>query len=234
MANFSAYLSAADRHIKNRVVLVAHSNPYLRSIIRTILLQLGVKATREAADGFEAIDAVCTFDPWALILDWGIRGMDAREVVRVVRTSGVVPDAKLPVVGISDPIMRSKVVQAKDLGIDYLLLTPISPKLLQERLVPTLVKLVQSLSPPDANASPTANAISLLTPERTAEILEVSAPWLSRARKKGYGPPHILLGSKVRYAEASLVEWIKSREEKGTNKSTQRRSSRQPSSRTAP
>lgn len=206
MSSAGAYWSVVDEHIKNRVVLVADSSPYLRSVVRTILLQLGVKATREVANGFEAIDAICTFDPWAMILDWGIAGMDAREVVRVVRTSGVVPDAQMPIIGISGPIKRSRVVEAKGVGIDHLVLKPISPKLLQERLFPALMKLVHARSRPDADS------IELLTSEKVAQILQVSTSWLARARKRNYGPPHILVGSKVRYREASLKEWITSRE----------------------
>jgi two-component system, chemotaxis family, chemotaxis protein CheY len=146
MSNLHVLWSSVDKFIKNRVVLVADSHPHLRSITRTILLQLGVKVTREVNDGFEAIDAICTFDPCAMILDWGIRGMDAREVVRVVRTSGVVPDPKIPIIAVSGPIKKSKVIEARDLGIDYLVLRPVSPLLLQQRLFPALMKLNQPLS----------------------------------------------------------------------------------------
>jgi two-component system, chemotaxis family, chemotaxis protein CheY len=127
MSNSDARWSSVDKLIKDRVALVADSHPYLRSITRTILLQLGVKVTREVSDGFEAVEAICSFDPCAMILDWGIRGMDAREVVRVVRTSGIVPNPKIPIIAISGPIKRSKVVEAKDLGIDQLVLRPLSP-----------------------------------------------------------------------------------------------------------
>lgn len=210
--NLNGFWSAVDKHIKDRVVLVADSNPYLRSIIRTILLQIGVKATREVGDGFEAIDAICAFDPWVMILDWSIKGMDAREVVRVIRTSGIVPDPKMPIIGMTDPIKKTKVMEAKVAGIDHLLLRPLSPKILQTHLFPTMLKMVQS--PELIAASAEAEGEDLLTPEKVAEILHVSPSWLSNARKKGYGPTYLHVGRKVRYRRTAVINWIKSREER--------------------
>ena len=225
MADLDALWSSARKFIKDRVVLVAESNPHLRSITRTILLQLGVKAAPVASDGFEAIDAICTFDPCALILDWGIRGMDAREVVRVVRTSGVVPDPKMPIIAISDPVKRSKVVEAKDLGVDHLLLRPISPMLMQQRLFPALMKLTQP--PPLLKI----DSIGLLTPKNVADALQVSTSWLAKARALGNGPPYIRLGRCVRYREASLIQWTKSQLQPWTSTSEQQPSIRKLSSR---
>ena len=205
MSNSDALWSSVDKLIKDRVALVADSHPYLRSITRKILLQLGVKETHEVDDGFEAVEAICTFDPCAMILDWGIRGMDAREVVRVVRTSGIVPNPKITIIAISGPIKRSKVVEAKDLGIDTLVLRPLSPMLLQQRLFPALMKSIQPPSLPKADSS------SLLTPKNAAEVLQVDPSWLAKARKSGDGPPYVRVGRSVRYREADLTRWTKSR-----------------------
>ena len=205
MSNLGALRSSVDKLLKNRVVLVADSHPHQRSITRTNPLQLGVKATRDISDGFEVIDAICTLDPCAMILDWGIGGMDAREVVRVVRTSGMVPNPEIPIIAISGPIKKSKVMEAKDLNIRHLLVRPISPMLLQQHLFPALMKVTQPASPLKADN------MGLLTPEAAAGFLQVSPSWLAKARERRDGPPYIRVGRSVRYREAGLVEWIKSR-----------------------
>jgi two-component system, chemotaxis family, chemotaxis protein CheY len=203
MSNFEAFWRSVDKSIKSRVVLVADSNPHLRSITRTILLQLGVKATQEVSDGFQAVEAICAFDPCVLILDLGIQGMDAREVMRVVRTSGVVPDPKMPIIGISGPMKRSRVVEAKEFGITDLLLRPISPELLQLRLFPAFRRLIGPPCRPDKADD------DLLTAKDAADVLEVTTSWLANARKREDGPPHVRVGRAVRYRAADLKKWKK-------------------------
>ncbi|MDP2333518.1 MAG: response regulator [Reyranella sp.] len=192
-------------------MLVVDSHPFLRSITRTILLQLGVKTTREIGDGFEAIDAICTIDPCAIILDWDIRGMDAREVVRVVRTSGMVPNPEVPIIAIAGPTNKSKVIEAKNLGIEHLLIRPLSPMLLGQHLFPALMKANQPPSLLDADT------IDLLTPQQAADILQVSPSWLAKARKHSNGPAYLLVGRSARYCKVALGEWIKSQQRTSPN-----------------
>jgi two-component system, chemotaxis family, chemotaxis protein CheY len=142
-ASRSSLWSSFDKLFKNRVVLIADSHQQRRSITRAILLQIGVKTTREISDGFEAIDAICAFDPCAMILDWRVRGMDAREVVRVVRTSGIVPNPKMPIIATSDPPQKSKVIEARNLGLDQFLVRPLSPSIMRQHLFAALAKIIQ-------------------------------------------------------------------------------------------
>ena len=51
----------------------------------------------------------------------------------------------------------------------------------------------------------------LLTPKEAANLLRVSASWLAKARMRGDGPPFVKLGRSVRYSEAALLQWMKSR-----------------------
>ena len=52
----------------------------------------------------------------------------------------------------------------------------------------------------------------LLTPKEAAEVLRVSLSWLAKARMRGDGPPYVKVGRSIRYREADLLKWTKSRQ----------------------
>jgi predicted DNA-binding transcriptional regulator AlpA len=63
-----------------------------------------------------------------------------------------------------------------------------------------------------------ATAIGLLlTPKEAAKLLKVSTSWLAKARMRGDGPPYIRIGRSIRYAEAALIQWMKSRQRLSTS-----------------
>jgi predicted DNA-binding transcriptional regulator AlpA len=64
---------------------------------------------------------------------------------------------------------------------------------------------------------PAAPVMVLLTPKEAAKVLKVSLSWLAKARMRGDGPPHIKLGKPIRYAEAALLQWMKSRQRMSTS-----------------
>ena len=51
----------------------------------------------------------------------------------------------------------------------------------------------------------------LLTPKEAAESLRVSLSWLAKARMSGDGPADTV-GRAIRYADAALSQWMKSRQ----------------------
>lgn len=57
----------------------------------------------------------------------------------------------------------------------------------------------------------------LLTPKEAAALLRVSCSWLAKARMAGDGPPFIKVGRSVRYSEAALLQWMKSRQRLSTS-----------------
>jgi predicted DNA-binding transcriptional regulator AlpA len=63
-----------------------------------------------------------------------------------------------------------------------------------------------------------APTIKLLTPKEAATLLKVSVSWLAKARMRGDGPPYIKLCPKViRYNEAVILQWMKSRQRLSTS-----------------
>jgi excisionase family DNA binding protein len=57
----------------------------------------------------------------------------------------------------------------------------------------------------------------LLTPKEAARLLKVSLSWLAKARMSGDGPPYTKVGRSVRYTEAALLQWMKSRQRLSTS-----------------
>jgi predicted DNA-binding transcriptional regulator AlpA len=57
----------------------------------------------------------------------------------------------------------------------------------------------------------------VLTPKEAAVRLKVSLSWLAKARMRGDGPPFIRVGRSIRYAEATLIQWMKSRQRLSTS-----------------
>lgn len=73
-----------------------------------------------------------------------------------------------------------------------------------------------SLSGPPPGNRPTT-APTLLTPKQAARYLNLSVSWLAKRRLAGDGPPYVKLGGAVRYAEASLQQWMKGQQRTSTS-----------------
>jgi predicted DNA-binding transcriptional regulator AlpA len=64
---------------------------------------------------------------------------------------------------------------------------------------------------------PAVPVIVLLTPKEAAKLLKVSVSWLAKSRMRGDGPPYIKVGRSIRYTEATLLQWMKSRQRLSTS-----------------
>jgi predicted DNA-binding transcriptional regulator AlpA len=62
-----------------------------------------------------------------------------------------------------------------------------------------------------------ASTMDLLTPREVAARLKVSLSWLAKARMRGDGPPYIPVGRSIRYAETSLIQWMRSQHRTSTS-----------------
>ena len=59
---------------------------------------------------------------------------------------------------------------------------------------------------------PSASPDDALTPREVASRLKVSLSWLAKARMRGDGPPYFSVGRAIRYSEAALINWMRSRQ----------------------
>ncbi len=73
------------------------------------------------------------------------------------------------------------------------------------------------LSPKMPAAKPTTAIANLMTPKEASAVLKVSLSWLAKARMRGDGPPYIRVGRSIRYGEAALIQWMRSRQRSSTS-----------------
>jgi excisionase family DNA binding protein len=72
--------------------------------------------------------------------------------------------------------------------------------------------MTSQISQSNTTGKSSAAIIVLLTPKEAAKLLKVSLSWLAKARMRGDGPPYIKIGKSIRYSEAALLQWLRSRQ----------------------
>jgi DNA-binding response OmpR family regulator len=121
-------------------VLVVDDSPYMRKIVRSLLINVGVKNVYEAGDGIAALDAIRTVGPDVVILDWELPLLSGSELVRIVRSPGAFPVPDVPIIMLSAHGEQWRVMEAVRLGVNEYLVKPVSAQALFDRLVSIIVK----------------------------------------------------------------------------------------------
>jgi two-component system, chemotaxis family, chemotaxis protein CheY len=121
-------------------VLVVDDEHTMRSVTRSLLQSIGVKSIRDACDGREGLQAVCSWGPDVVVLDWKMPNLTGLEFVRQVRSPNEFPYPDVPIIMLTAFGERSRVMEAVDLGVNEFLLKPVSSKALQARLVSILTR----------------------------------------------------------------------------------------------
>jgi two-component system chemotaxis response regulator CheY len=119
-------------------VLIIDDNQYMRKVIRNLLVNLGVKSIHEAADGIAGLEAIRTYAPDVVLLDWEMPLLNGAELVRIVRSPGVFPVPDVPIIMLTGHVERWRVVEATRLGVNEFLKKPVSGKALLDRMVAIL------------------------------------------------------------------------------------------------
>ena len=121
-------------------VLVAEDNQYLRKLMRNLLVNVGIKNIDEVADGLAGFEAIKNLDPDIVLLDWDLPLLNGPELVRIVRTPGMLSKAEVPIILFGTDAKRSRIAEAKRLGVTDYLTMPISAKTLLDRIITIIAK----------------------------------------------------------------------------------------------
>ena len=121
-------------------VLVVDDNPFMRTIVRDLLNNIGVKSVSEAGDGVAALDKMREDTPDVVVLDWEMPLLNGPELVRIVRSPGMFPTPDLPIIMLSAHGEQWRILESVKLGVNEFLCKPVSAKALFERLISILLK----------------------------------------------------------------------------------------------
>ena len=129
----------AERFAAAKIVVVDDEH-YMRKVVRTMLMSIGVQNIYDAPDGEAGLELIRKVAPDIVILDWQMPGLDGPSFVRVVRSPATFPYPNVPIIMLTGHGERARVVEAVKIGVNEFLLKPVSSKALQDRLVSVLAK----------------------------------------------------------------------------------------------
>jgi two-component system chemotaxis response regulator CheY len=129
----------AERFAAAKVVVVDDEH-YMRKVVRTMLMSIGVRQAHEAPDGPAGLDVIRAVAPDVVILDWQMPGLDGPAFVRIVRSPETFPYPDVPIIMLTGHGERSRVVEAVKIGVNEFLLKPVSVKALQDRMTSVLTR----------------------------------------------------------------------------------------------
>ena len=121
-------------------VLVVDDEHYMRKVVRTLLMSIGVRTSTRRPTARPASKLIRSMAPDVVILDWEMPGLDGAGFVRMVRSPETFPYPDMPIIMLTGHGERSRVIEAVQLGVNEFLLKPVSSKALQDRLVSVLTK----------------------------------------------------------------------------------------------
>ncbi len=115
--------------------LVIEDNPFMRSLIKTILVALRTGPVKEAVDGADALKLLQSgYAPDIILLDRDMPVLDGVEFVRMLRTAENLASQFTPVIMVSAHADMHKVFEARDAGVHEYLVKPLSAKSLYMRI----------------------------------------------------------------------------------------------------
>lgn len=116
-------------------VLVIDDDYYMRKVIRSLLLAVGIKDVHEVSNGVDGLEAIPSVAPDIVILDWEMPNMTGGEFMRFVRSPKTFSLPDVPVIMLTGHVERERVVEAMRLGVNEFLCKPVSAKSLQQRIM---------------------------------------------------------------------------------------------------
>ena len=119
-------------------VLVVDDEYYMRKVVRTLLMSIGIGTVHEADNGIDGLEQIRRNEPDIVIVDWQMPGLDGPGFVRLVRSPETFAHPDVPIIMLTGHGERSRVVEAAHLGVNEFLLKPVSAKALEERLIAVL------------------------------------------------------------------------------------------------
>ena len=119
-------------------VLIVEDSSFVRTLVRKILADLGVREILEAEDGSTGLNICEQKQPDVVLCDLSMEPMDGFEFVRLLRQHDKLSLRNIPVIVLTTHAEADFVQQAMRCGIEAYLLKPASSRMVQDRLTRVL------------------------------------------------------------------------------------------------
>ena len=124
----------AEPYLSNVTFLIVDDNHFMRTIVKRILGSLGAKEVREAEDGADALKILQTYNPDIIITDWIMDPIDGIEMTRMIRNNQDSNNPFVPIIMLTAHSEYARVIEARDSGINEIVIKPVSVKALFSRI----------------------------------------------------------------------------------------------------
>lgn len=123
-----------EYNIERLNVLIVDDNRHMRFLVRMILKSLGVRDIMEAEEGETALKTLKHFEADIVICDWNMQPMDGISFTKFIRNSDDSPNVYVPIIMLTGHTEISRVVTARDAGVNEFLAKPVSAKKIYQRI----------------------------------------------------------------------------------------------------
>ncbi|HEY4345814.1 MAG TPA: response regulator [Parvibaculum sp.] len=126
--------TAFGMSMKDLDILIVDDNANMRLLVRTILRSFGLREARQARDGTTALAELDRKAPSIIISDWEMAPMNGLDFIRAVRRVGREPLCFVPIIVLTAHASRQLIQEAFDSGATQLLVKPVTPANLLQRI----------------------------------------------------------------------------------------------------
>ena len=120
--------------LSNLRVLLVEDNEFLRKLVTSVLSSLGIRRVQKAKEGGEAWSLFQASAPDLIIVDWVMSPIDGPTFVQRVRHDKSSRNSYVPIIMLSAYSDMSRVVAARDMGVNEFLAKPVSATQLYDRI----------------------------------------------------------------------------------------------------
>lgn len=123
----------AEYNLNNVNILLADQSKALRTVLRSVLRELGVRRMTVTANAEEAFDAFVSFPHDLVLTDWGPT-FDGIGLALRIRRDELSPNQFVPIIVMTANTERRHVYEALDAGMTEFLAKPVSAMLIYRRI----------------------------------------------------------------------------------------------------
>ncbi len=114
--------------LKDLTVLIVEDAEHFRDLLKAILTTLDIENIIEARNGEEAIELLDKHHIDIAFMDWKMSGLNGIECVKKIRSEPSLSDRFVPIIMITGHQSEELVIEARDVGVNELVIKPISAR----------------------------------------------------------------------------------------------------------